>query len=279
MTYISFMATVDPASKAALEADGQKQLLQEYLLALVSALCVNIYIVGINQIYDVEIDRVNKPYLPLASGEWTIEFAWSLCGALLAGGLGLGYAYGTTALQLTLGVSAVLGTAYSVDLPGMRWKKHPILAAGCILSVRSVIVQVGFFSHIQETLPSPVPWQDCDAITFSVAFILAFSIVIAFFKDLPDIAGDEAAGVQTLAVRFIVQMTSFVLNMTGFYTKQWMSLQQTGADRRRVDLLQLRSCAGAQLRRRGDLLRHGEGQLALRGGARGVGHGAGQCLG
>ena len=111
----------------------------------------------------------------------------------------------TQALQLTLGVSAALGTAYSTDLPGLRWKKYPVLAAGCILCVRSLIVQIGFFSHIQESLSSPVKWEDCGAITFSVAFILAFSIVIAFFKDLPDIAGDEAAGVRTLAVRIGVE--------------------------------------------------------------------------
>jgi UbiA prenyltransferase family len=39
------------------------------LQALGPALLMNICIVGLNQLYDVEIDRVNKPYLPLASGE------------------------------------------------------------------------------------------------------------------------------------------------------------------------------------------------------------------
>ena len=39
------------------------------LQALVAALLMNVCIVGINQLYDIEIDRVNKPYLPLASGE------------------------------------------------------------------------------------------------------------------------------------------------------------------------------------------------------------------
>ncbi len=41
--------------------------------ALVSALLMNVCIVGLNQLYDVEIDRVNKPYLPLASGEMTMR--------------------------------------------------------------------------------------------------------------------------------------------------------------------------------------------------------------
>ena len=38
---------------------------------LVAGFCVNVYIVGVNRLEDVEIDRVNKPYLPLASGELT----------------------------------------------------------------------------------------------------------------------------------------------------------------------------------------------------------------
>jgi hypothetical protein len=41
--------------------------------ALVPALLMNVAIVGINQLYDVEIDKVNKPYLPLASGELSMQ--------------------------------------------------------------------------------------------------------------------------------------------------------------------------------------------------------------
>ena len=29
---------------------------------------MNLYITGLNQVCDVEIDQVNKPYLPIASG-------------------------------------------------------------------------------------------------------------------------------------------------------------------------------------------------------------------
>jgi 4-hydroxybenzoate polyprenyltransferase len=39
-----------------------------YALGLVALLCGNGYIVGINQIYDVDIDKVNKPFLPVAAG-------------------------------------------------------------------------------------------------------------------------------------------------------------------------------------------------------------------
>lgn len=43
------------------------------LQALIPALLMNVAIVGINQLYDVDIDKVNKPYLPLASGELTMQ--------------------------------------------------------------------------------------------------------------------------------------------------------------------------------------------------------------
>ena len=40
--------------------------------------CGNAYIVGINQIYDVDIDKVNKPFLPVAAGEISKPLAWAL---------------------------------------------------------------------------------------------------------------------------------------------------------------------------------------------------------
>ena len=39
------------------------------LWALVPSLLINLYITGLNQLYDIELDRVNKPTLPLAAGD------------------------------------------------------------------------------------------------------------------------------------------------------------------------------------------------------------------
>ena len=108
------------------------------LQALVPALLMNICIVGMNQIFDVDIDKVNKPYLPLASGDWSLN-----TGIRVAVGCGvvavlLGLYIGSPPLLATLVGSLLLGIAYSVDLPFLRWKKYPILAMGCILSVRYI---------------------------------------------------------------------------------------------------------------------------------------------
>ena len=49
------------------------QAVMSLMQALIPALLMNVCIVGLNQIFDVPIDRINKPYLPLASGEFSVR--------------------------------------------------------------------------------------------------------------------------------------------------------------------------------------------------------------
>ena len=104
--------------------------------ALSSALLMNVCIVGINQLYDIEIDRVNKPYLPLAAGDFSPAVGAAIVVATGAAALAIGAASGSPPLLATLGGSLLLGLAYSTDLPLLRWKRSPLLAAACILAVR-----------------------------------------------------------------------------------------------------------------------------------------------
>ncbi len=64
-------------------------MLPRALCGLLALLCGNGYIVGINQIYDVDIDAVNKPFLPVAAGELSPTMAWAICAALATGGIGI----------------------------------------------------------------------------------------------------------------------------------------------------------------------------------------------
>ncbi|KAJ0514853.1 putative homogentisate phytyltransferase [Helianthus annuus] len=43
--------------------------------AIIGGCLANLYVVGINQLSDIEIDKVNKPYLPLPSGELPVRTA------------------------------------------------------------------------------------------------------------------------------------------------------------------------------------------------------------
>jgi len=168
--------------------------------ALVPALLMNIAIVGLNQLTDVEIDRVNKPYLPLASGELTMQQGRTIVATCGVAALAAGAVIGSAALFATLAGSALLGIVYSTDLPGMRWKRSPVLAAACILAVRAVMVQLGFYYHMRQAVGAAQVAMT-RPLAFALSFMLFVSIVIALFKDIPDIKGDRLAGIFTLSVR------------------------------------------------------------------------------
>ncbi len=62
-------------------------LIHPFLLpfSLLSAVACNIYITGLNQWSDVEVDKINKPWLPIAAGVLSPNAAFRIvvvCGAL-----------------------------------------------------------------------------------------------------------------------------------------------------------------------------------------------------
>jgi homogentisate phytyltransferase/homogentisate geranylgeranyltransferase len=176
--------------------------------AVVAAVLMNVAIVGINQVYDKKLDRVNKPYLPMASGAFSSDMALSVIAVSTTASFMIGVWSGSSALMWALVISLLLGIVYSVDAPGLRWKKSPLLAATCVLFVRAVIVQLGFFAHAlgRELTDFNFPIN----LWCAIGFMTVYGIVIALFKDLPDMEGDMKQNVRTLSVRL---GPSFVFNL------------------------------------------------------------------
>ncbi|XP_031256811.1 homogentisate phytyltransferase 1, chloroplastic-like [Pistacia vera] len=169
------------------------------LKALVPSILMNIYIVGLNQLFDVEIDKVNKPYLPLASGDFSMGTGTAIVSAALLMSLGMGIISKSPPLVFALLIGGLLGTVYSVEHPFLRWKRHPFLAASCILFVRALVIQLAFFIHTQKyVLGRPIVITK--SLLFATAFMCFFSTVIALFKDIPDIDGDRYFGIQSFSV-------------------------------------------------------------------------------
>ncbi|MQM13696.1 hypothetical protein Taro_046619 [Colocasia esculenta] len=170
------------------------------LEAVVAALFMNIYIVGLNQLFDIEIDKVNKPNLPLASGEYSVRTGTAIISTFACMSFFTGWMVGSWPLFWALFISFVLGTAYSINLPFLRWKRFAVVAAMCILAVRAVIVQLAFFLHMQTFVFSR-PAVLTRPLIFATAFMSFFSVVIALFKDIPDIDGDRIFGIRSFSVR------------------------------------------------------------------------------
>lgn len=169
--------------------------LEPMLIAWLVCLCGNVYIVGLNQLTDVEIDRINKPHLPLAAGEFSLAQ-----GGWIIGITGL-VAIAVAALSglwlfATVVISLLLGTAYSI--PPIRLKQFPLLAAFCILTVRGIVVNLGIFLHFSQK------FRGEEVITSNIwvltLFILLFTIAIAIFKDVPDLEGDKKYNISTFTL-------------------------------------------------------------------------------
>ena len=177
------------------EATISSSSIQTMLTVWVACLCGNVYIVGLNQLTDVEIDRINKPHLPVASGAFTLKQGQTIVALMGLSAIAIAAVSGVWLLA-TVGVSLILGTAYS--LPPIRLKRFPLLAAFCILSVRGIVVNLGLFLHYSwqfqgQSFINPEVW-------LLTLFILLFTIAIAIFKDVPDLEGDQKYNIATFSL-------------------------------------------------------------------------------
>jgi homogentisate phytyltransferase / homogentisate geranylgeranyltransferase len=188
------LATLSKDAAAAIYHPGAAAIL--ILEALIPCLGANVYIVGLNQLEDVEIDRINKPSLPLASGVLSRQQGQAIVGVtgilslVLSSFAGL-FLFGTVLASLAI------GTAYS--LTPIRLKRFPFWAALCIYSVRGLVVNLGLFLHFRQRLGGgnnlpPQIW----ALT---VFVVLFAFAIAIFKDIPDAKGDRQFKVKTLTLQ------------------------------------------------------------------------------
>lgn len=175
---------------------------------------MNLYITGLNQITDVEIDKVNKPYLPIASGMLSMRHAVVTVVLALVTSLAMGMSssFGDTqGLNVALWGSAILGTLYSLE--PLRLKRFPALAAFCIVAVRGAIINASFYAHAKAAATAGLTNAPGAATTvwgclatdracfLSSLFFGVFGLVIALMKDVPDVVGDRLANVKTFSVR------------------------------------------------------------------------------
>ncbi len=137
----------------------------------------------INDIYDVEIDRINRPERPIPAGEISLAGAKVYTVMLFAGGIAL--ATLTTALCLAIALAnAVILIAYAFWL-----KRTPVLGNLAVAYLAgSVFLFGGAFAGIEGLVQN----LSLAAITFLA------TIAREVLKDAEDVDGDAAGGARTL---------------------------------------------------------------------------------
>ncbi|KAF4384195.1 hypothetical protein F8388_001433 [Cannabis sativa] len=167
-------------------------------------LCTNI----INQITDLDIDRINKPDLPLASGEMSIETAWIMSIIVALTGLILTIKLNCGPLFISLYcVSILVGALYSV--PPFRWKQNPNTAFSSYF-MGLVIVNFTCYYASRAAFGLPFEMSFSPPFTFILAFVKSMGSALFLCKDVSDIEGDSKHGISTLATRYGAKNITFL---------------------------------------------------------------------
>jgi homogentisate phytyltransferase / homogentisate geranylgeranyltransferase len=168
----------------------------DLLATLVAAWSVNVFITGINQLTDVDIDRINKPFLPIAAGDLSPRRGRWIVAASAALPIAMALTQGPIEILAVL-TGLLVGVAYS--LPPLRLKRWPALAALSISGVRALVVNLGVALHFSDSLAGVLVIPA--GVWVLTAFVAPFSVAIALLKDVPDIEGDRRYLIATYSVR------------------------------------------------------------------------------
>lgn len=170
------------------------------LIGMLSAMILNAASNIINEIYDLDIDRINKPSRPLPSGTVTITQAKFYSVSLYLLAIGLAALINTPFLILVC-IAALATVLYSV--PPLRTKQHWLWAALTIAIPRGMLLKVAGWA-VLGSIDSREPWLIGSIYGL---FLLGASAT----KDFSDIRGDQAHGCNTLPVKFGVHKAAWMI--------------------------------------------------------------------
>ncbi|KAH9751419.1 homogentisate phytyltransferase 1 [Citrus sinensis] len=120
---------------------------------------MNTFLTALNQIWDVEIDKgyinindahINKPYLPLASGDLSMGTAIAICIGSAILSYALAIMSGSPPLLLIQILCFLCGCAYSLPLPFLRWKSKTFMAPLTLVILMGFTLQLPFCMHMQQ---------------------------------------------------------------------------------------------------------------------------------
>ncbi|MCX6537484.1 MAG: UbiA family prenyltransferase [Acidobacteria bacterium] len=175
------------------------------VLGAIMAAVLNIASNGLNQIFDLEVDRINKPKRPLPSGRmglgeaWGITFTGFAIAFVLAWFVAPGGRHECFWMVLA---AAVITTLYSV--PPFRTKRLGIWANVTIAIPRGVLLKVAGWSSVKSAAGLE-PW-------YLGAIFGLFLLGATTTKDFADMEGDARGGCRTLPIQYGVARAAWMIS-------------------------------------------------------------------
>ena len=175
------------------------------IIVLKMAAVLNAASNALNQIYDLEIDRINKPKRPLPDGRLSIADAWRFTWAAYAVALLLAWLVAPGGRHECFWIvlaAAVITFLYSV--PPARTKRLGVWANVTIAIPRGVLLKVAGWSAVKTVMASE-PW-------YIGAIFGLFLLGASTTKDFADMEGDARGGCRTLPIIYGVRRAAWMIS-------------------------------------------------------------------
>ena len=171
----------------------------------------------VNDIFDIEIDKINRPHRALPSGRMTIRQAWIYVGGLSVLGVIFAILNGLLGALIVV-VFLVVGYAYAAKVKGLGIAGNFMVAFSFAFGV---IYGSFVYGESISAIGIPVPsW---------LFFMTAFMILQAreTIKGAEDVEGDALRNVRTIARKYgynVAAGVAFILNIIGVvcYSLIWI---------------------------------------------------------
>jgi 4-hydroxybenzoate polyprenyltransferase len=160
---------------------------------------------ALNQIYDLEIDRVNKPRRPLPSGRLTRREAWVFTVLTYVIALALAWRVAPAGRHECFWIVAVaVICTFIYSMPPLRTKRLGIWANVTISIPRGVLLKVAGWSAV-KTVVGYEPW-------YIGAIFGLFLLGATTTKDFADMEGDARGGCRTLPIQYGVTRAAWMIS-------------------------------------------------------------------
>src|SRR5436190_7314908 len=160
---------------------------------------------ALNQIYDLDIDRINKPKRPLPTGRVSIAGAWRFTAATYVLALVLAWLVAPGGRHECFGLVAIaVVCTFLYSVPPFRTKRLGIWANVTIAIPRGVLLKVAGWSSV-KTIVGLEPW-------YIGAIFGLFLLGATTTKDFADMEGDARGGCRTLPIIYGVRRAAWMIS-------------------------------------------------------------------
>jgi 4-hydroxybenzoate polyprenyltransferase len=160
---------------------------------------------ALNQIYDLEIDRINKPKRPLPSARLSISNAWRFTVVTYLLALVLAWLVAPAGRHECFWIVLVaVVCTFIYSMPPLRTKRLGIWANITIAIPRGVLLKVAGWSSV-KTIAGIEPW-------YIGAIFGLFLLGATTTKDFADMEGDRLGGCKTLPIQYGVRRAAWMIS-------------------------------------------------------------------